>query len=88
VLDASEKGDAFGSALAIGDYDHNFGTDLAIGVPLEDLSGITDAGAVNVLYGKANKATLSATNDDFWTQASPSVGETPQAGDHFGSSLR
>lgn len=54
----------FGWALTAGDYDGDGHADLAIGVPGEDVSGITDAGAVQVIFG--NSGGLS-TKDQFWT---------------------
>ena len=48
-----QAGDRFGAALAVGDFDGNGRDDLAIGVPGEDVGNDTDAGSVNVLYGKA-----------------------------------
>jgi len=45
-----EEGDAFGAALACGDFDVSGRSDLAIGVPDEAIGTITDAGVVHVLY--------------------------------------
>ncbi len=64
VVDQSEPGDRFGSALAAGSFDSDGFDDLAIGAPREDLRdfinepGCTflnndDAGAVTVQYGSA-----------------------------------
>jgi hypothetical protein len=46
-----EFDDEFGRALAAGDFNNNGVSDLAVGVPLEDIAGRENAGAVNVLYG-------------------------------------
>jgi hypothetical protein len=51
---ALERYDNFGAALAAGDFNNDGVDDLAVGVPGEDLGGILDAGAVNVLKGQAN----------------------------------
>jgi hypothetical protein len=40
--------------LVAGDFNRDGKDDLAIGVPLEDLGNIRDAGAVNVIYGSDN----------------------------------
>ncbi|HYL59241.1 MAG TPA: hypothetical protein VEU51_10245, partial [Candidatus Acidoferrales bacterium] len=53
ILDIAEAGDHFGAALAAGDFNHDGFSDLAIGVPGEDTSAGTDAGAVNIIYGSA-----------------------------------
>ena len=47
----NERGDRFGRALAVGDFDNDGVDDLAIGVPRESLYGVSKAGAVNVIYG-------------------------------------
>jgi hypothetical protein len=60
----TESGDLFGGSLAVGDFDGNGFDDLAIGVPGETLSGHANAGAVNVLYGSANR--LTYTGNQFW----------------------
>jgi subtilisin family serine protease len=55
ILDADESGDRLGHSLAAGDFDRDGFTDLAIGVPTEDVTtnvSIFDAGAVNVLFGR------------------------------------
>ena len=59
--------------------------DLAIGVLLEDVGSIVDAGAVNVIYGTANL--LSAANDQFFTQNTTNIEDTAEASDNFGSAL-
>src|SRR6185369_11647957 len=53
IDDVAEAGDHFGSALAARDFDGDGFADLAIGVPGEDVGAAVDAGAVNVLYGRA-----------------------------------
>ena len=88
ILDAAEAGDAFGSSLALGNFDNKGGVDLAIGIPKEDLGGIGRAGAVAVLYGAGADQALSTADDDFWTQNSPGIPETAQAGDQFGFTVR
>jgi hypothetical protein len=59
VPGAVEAGDAFGSALALGDTDNDGKDDLAIGAPGEDGSGAAavDAGAVWVLRGTTSGLT-------------------------------
>lgn len=48
-----EENDYFGTALAAGDFNNDGFSDLAIGVPGEDLEGFSNLGAVNIIYGSA-----------------------------------
>lgn len=81
IADQAETSDSFGYALTAGDFNGNGVDDLAIGVVSEDLTSVSDAGAVHVLYGTA--AGLSATGSQFWNQASPGV-EGDLGNDLFG----
>jgi hypothetical protein len=54
---SAEAVDDFGESLATGDFNHDGYADLAIAAPSEDVGGIFDAGAVNVLYGSAGGLT-------------------------------
>jgi hypothetical protein len=89
IADRAEEGDRFGDSLAAGNFGKGAPADLAVGVDLEDVGNVTDAGGVNVIYGTARG--LSAGGDQFWTQNSPGVLEraepppTPEAfGEGFG----
>ena len=87
VQGAAEEDDLFGFALAAADFDGDGNADLAIGVPREDHSGVTNAGMVNVLYGSSSG--LTAAGDQLWYQGmDPTFGTgAPQRDDLFGSSL-
>lgn len=89
ILETIGAGDAFGRALAAGDFDEDGFDDLAIGVPYEDLSirpsTISDAGAVNVLYGASFG--LSSNGNQLWTQNSLDVPGSAKASDLFGYAL-
>lgn len=85
IQGSAEIGDQFGRHLAAGDFDGDGFSDLAVGVPGEDLGDdLVDVGAVAVLYG--SDAGLTA-RDQFWTQASPGIADGPGAFDGFGSAL-
>jgi FG-GAP repeat len=85
VAGRSELGDRFGYALAAGDFNQNGFDDLAIGVPLEDIGAISDAGAINILFGSAGGLT-AASNQQFW-QGAGGVAGPAERGDSFGWTL-
>ena len=87
LLGTAEEGDAFGAALATGDFDGDGRDDLAVGIPGED----SDAGAVSVIYGTAGAAAsgggLNTADNQLWTQDSPGVIGAAEPGDLFGAAL-
>jgi hypothetical protein len=85
LVGVAEEGDFVGAALSTGDYDNDNFADLAIGAPFEDVTGVLDAGAVNVLYGSAGALTTTGAQQFF--QGSGGVAGTREEGDAFGSSL-
>jgi hypothetical protein len=88
ILDTAELNDDFGTALAAGDFDNNGAHDLAVGVPLEDVSGDLNAGAVNVIYGADIIGTgLTADGNQFWHQDVVGVEGSTDLGDFFGAAL-
>jgi FG-GAP repeat len=94
IQDEAEIGDWFGRDLAAGDFDGDGFSDLAVGVPGENLRydpacddatfPCDDVGAVAVLYGSNTGLTA---RDQFWTQASPGVADRLGEFEHFGRSL-
>jgi len=96
-----KKGDLFGNALAVGDFDGNHVDDMAVGVPGRDIAAtisgvpqiIEDAGAVYVLYGSDDTSNprirpgLKQLNSQIWTQSSVGLGSTSEKGDNFGWAL-
>ena len=87
VLDAAETNDFFGSALAVGDFNHDGFADLAIGVPGESIGSNQTAGAVNVIYGSASGLSATAVPNQFWSQGSGGLPDQAETGDQFGYSL-
>ncbi len=83
---AGPSGQPTGGSL-FSDFNNDGFTDLAIGVPFEDVGAVGDAGAVNVLYGSAGGLQATSPDDQFWHQDSPGVRDTAEFGDWFGASL-
>jgi hypothetical protein len=85
-----EKGDLFGFALAVGDFDADGYDDLAIGAPGEDSKDeVRDAGMVNVVYGSP-KGLADPGNRGFqngWYEETARSSAGVEAGDLFGRAL-
>lgn len=78
---ADEAGDAFGAALAAGDFDGDGFADLAVGAPTEDFNGVVDTGLVFVFRGSASGLGLGTYLDQ------SSAGGLNEGGDRFGAAL-
>jgi FG-GAP repeat len=85
VAGTAQTRDSFGAALAGGDFDHDGIADLAVGVPGENAGGVSDSGAVQVLYG--SPAGLTGSGSQLFSQATAGVAGNPEANDLFGSAL-
>ena len=85
ILDVAESGDAFGSALAVGDFDADGFDDLAIGATGEDIGSIADAGVTQVLFG--SETGLVTTGNELWHQDIAGVFGLAAASDLFGGPL-
>jgi len=86
VEGAAGAWDGFGSALTTGDYNADFRSDLAIGVPSEDVPHTSDGG-VSVIYGSLAALSATTTPDQFWGQDTPNVEDAAEASDYFGGAL-
>ena len=82
VGDAVEVGDNFGRALSAGDFNNDNFSDLVIGVPVEDVNTLSDAGMVHILYGSTTG--LMAAGSQVWDQSTVGVGGGVKAGNNFG----
>jgi hypothetical protein len=77
----SEPGDRFGFAMAAADLDCDDYTDLVVGIPYKDQSGLADSGSVRVIWGAATGLGTGRVSIEY-TQAD--FGEPIRAGDQFG----
>jgi hypothetical protein len=73
--------DRFGTTLAAADLDNDGKTDLLVGTPLEDISGQSDSGLAQIIWGSSNglgkgKASTQITQSSF--------GRTVTSGDQLG----
>jgi hypothetical protein len=85
IASGAERGDVFGDALAVGDFDNDGFDDLAIGAKGEDAGTVEAAGAVNVLRGSA--AGLTATGNQIWHQDIAGIESGAESRDSFGDAL-
>ncbi len=83
--DVSEAGDNFGAALAAGDYNNDGRSDLAVGVPGEDIGAATDAGLVHFILGSPTG--LTGAGDYVMHQDINRVRDIAETGDFFGKAL-
>ena len=82
---AAEAGDELGAALVAADFNGDGYTDLAVGVPGEDIGSRVDAGLVNIIAG--SPAGLTSTGDYVLGQFTPGVPGASEPGDRFGAAL-
>ena len=83
-----ESYDRFGSSLATGDFNGDWYDDLAVGVPLEDIGWIQDAGAIHVFQGGYNGVlSYGWANERMYTQDTYGVPGQVESSDWFGLSL-
>jgi hypothetical protein len=73
----------FGKSLIIANFGFSDEGDLAI-ASRDTVNGQVAAGAVTVLYGAAGQQITKTTNIQYWTQDSPGISDTAEAGDLFG----
>lgn len=84
ILGAAAAGDAFGSVLAVGDFDNDGFADLAV-YALETINGFNDAGGVSIIYG--SPVGLAVAGNQLWSQDSVGIEDDAEASDNFGSAM-
>ncbi len=85
VRGATEVGDYFAAALAVGDFDRDGHGDIIAGTPFEDFGSRADVGMVNVLYGTPSG--IGTDDDKTLHQASRNVPGKAESNDLFGSAV-
>jgi hypothetical protein len=74
---------AASAGSVFGDFNGDGFADLAVGVPLEDVGTVANAGAVNVIYGASGG--LSAADDQLWHRDSAASRVPPRRAISSGS---
>ncbi|MFI1761471.1 FG-GAP and VCBS repeat-containing protein [Streptomyces sp. NPDC020800] len=87
VPGTSEKGDAFGWDLDLGDINGDGYQDLVVSSPDEDIDGVSNTGMVTVLYGSASGVNTSTGVQSF-EQNTPGVPGTSEKSDLFGADVK
>jgi hypothetical protein len=87
VQDDAETGDGFGFSLGSGDFNNDGFSDLATGVPLEDIAAVVDAGALCVFYGSGGGLQAISPDDQIWNQGDAGVQDTAETSDELGFAL-
>ena len=85
IVGVAEGGDLFGWSLASGDFDSDGYSDLAVGIPGESVGSLTNAGAVQILYG--TRTGLNSTNNRILDQSTSGIEGSAESGDRLGESL-
>ncbi len=67
----ARRGDFFGTAVVVGDFDGDGFDDVAISAPRDNVGGFRDLGSVNVVYGSAGG--LTTEGEQFLHRALPGV---------------
>jgi hypothetical protein len=81
-MNGPEHNDLFGSDVASGDYDGNGISDLAVGVSLDDVASVVNAGGAVVIFGR--NAGLTGDQAQHWDEATGMILDPPEPGDRFG----
>ncbi|MFG2571394.1 VCBS repeat-containing protein [Streptomyces sp. NPDC048481] len=84
VADAAETGDRFGFSLAVYDANKDGCSDLAVGIPYEDVGTVKDAGYVQVIYGSATAVGSEFNSRGFVQGENQPLGGGPEAEDWLG----
>ncbi|GAA3122590.1 FG-GAP repeat protein [Streptomyces rameus] len=87
VPGASEKGDAFGWELDLGDINGDGYQDLVVSTPQEDLGSAADTGAVTILYGSRSGVNTTSGAQSY-SQDSAGMPGGNEKSDLFGADLK
>ncbi|ARP71007.1 hypothetical protein LK07_15870 [Streptomyces pluripotens] len=83
----SEKGDAFGHELDLGDINGDGYQDLVVSSPAEDISGVSNTGMVTILYGSPSGVNTTSGMQSFH-QNTAGVPGSNEDNDLFGADVK
>ncbi|MFF4830453.1 VCBS repeat-containing protein [Streptomyces sp. NPDC001315] len=84
VADGPEAGDRFGFSLAVYDANKDGCSDLAVGIPYEDVGTVKDAGYVQVIYGSSTAVGSEFPSRGFIQGETEPLGGGPETDDWLG----
>ncbi|MCX4739201.1 FG-GAP repeat protein [Streptomyces antibioticus] len=84
VADAPEDGDQFGYSLAVYDANKDGCSDLAVGIPYEDVGTVKDAGYVQVIFGSTTSVGSEFNSKGFVQGENQPLGGGPETDDWLG----
>ncbi len=87
VSDAAEAGDQFGFSLAVYDANLDGCSDIAVGMPHEDILGVKDAGLVHLVYGSTAGIGQGTPSLGFRQGIDGNMANTPEKEDWVGYSV-
>lgn len=85
IKGTGEPDDNFGNTLGVGDFDGDGADDLTVGSLLEDVTIVSDAGAINVIYGSATG--LTDLGDQAWSRDTDGIEGSTGVGDRWSSAI-
>ena len=81
ISQTAEASDYFGWAVTTGDYNGDGYDDVVTGIPFEGISGQSEAGAIQVIYGSSGGL---STQDEVFHQNRAGMAGTLNSHEHFG----
>ncbi|MFJ8104619.1 VCBS repeat-containing protein [Streptomyces sp. NPDC096132] len=87
VSDGAEAGDQFGFSLAVYDANLDGCSDIAVGIPYEDVGTVKDAGLVHLVYGSPAGIGQGTPSIGFRQGADGRLGNDYEEGDWVGYSV-
>ncbi len=82
-----DQAERFGSALVVGDFNHDGVEDLAVGAPDLTVAGKGIAGGVAVIYGEEEAGLNGGPRPDLLTRSTDGVPGNPASHERFGARL-